>query len=298
MSVHERINRVFESAKVIPFGNDSRIVLISDCHRGDAGWSDDFSKNQNLYFYALTHYYSNAFTYIELGDGDELWENKKMSDIKAAHVDVFWLLSRFYKEKRLHLLYGNHDIVKKKKKFVKNNLYTYYDEHEKKQLPLFEDIEVTEGLVLRYTETGDDIFLLHGHQGDFLNDYLWRLARFLVRYFWRPLNLFGFNDPTSPAINYDKKEKVSHRLHQWSQKEEKMLIAGHTHKPVFPEVGETLYFNDGSCVHPRCITAIEIAGGSIMLVKWCLKTREDASLYVGRDILAGPVMLSEYFAHR
>ena len=34
------------------------------------------------------------FTYIELGDGDELWENRSMKQIIEAHGDVFSLLSR------------------------------------------------------------------------------------------------------------------------------------------------------------------------------------------------------------
>ena len=295
MDAHEKINRVYNTAKKIPINDSSKIVLISDCHRGDASWSDDFSKNQNIYFYALTHYYNGNYTYIELGDGDELWENKHMSQIKAAHTDVFWLLSLFYSEGRFFSLYGNHDIVKKNKRFVYDNLTTYYDEREKKDKALFPGINIYEGLLLHYTETNDNIFLIHGHQGDLLNDTLWPVARFLVRYIWRPLDMFGVNNPTSPAQNYSRKEKVTRRLYNWAKREGKMLIAGHTHRPAFPEPGKTLYFNDGSCVHPRCITAIEIADGSIMLVKWCIHTRKDASLFVAREILAGPVLLKEYF---
>lgn len=74
-----------------------------------------------------------------------------------------------------------------------------------------------------------------------------------------------------------------------------MVIAGHTHRPVLPTPGESLYVNDGSCVHPRCITAIEIDGGMITLVKWCTLTRADRSLYVGREVLAGPFRLRDYF---
>ena len=84
---------------------------------------DAFSKNENLYFVALSHYYNEKFTYIEIGDGDELWKINNFSDIKREHSDVFWLLSKFFKEGRLHFIFGNHDIVKKNSKFVKNNLY-------------------------------------------------------------------------------------------------------------------------------------------------------------------------------
>jgi len=106
----KHISKVFETAEQITFDDSSRIVLMSDCHRGDGSWADDFSRNQNLYFAALTHYYKEKYTYIEIGDGDELWENSRFSDIKQMHSDVFWLLSKFYNEGRLYLIFGNHEI--------------------------------------------------------------------------------------------------------------------------------------------------------------------------------------------
>ena len=112
MNTLKHISKVFESAEEISFDDSSKIVLMSDCHRGDGNWSDDFSKNQNIYFAALTHYYDKNYYYIEIGDGDELWENKKLSDIMRVHSDVFWLLSKFFKEDRLKFIFGNHDIVK------------------------------------------------------------------------------------------------------------------------------------------------------------------------------------------
>ena len=105
----------------------------------------------------------------------------------------------------------------------------------------------------------------------------------------------GFRDPTSAAKNYKKKKKVEKRLSEWAKSKGVLLIAGHTHRPVFPSAGEGMYFNDGSCVHPRCITAIEIENGKITLVKWCVMTKADKSLYVGREVLEGPVELEKYF---
>jgi UDP-2,3-diacylglucosamine pyrophosphatase LpxH len=295
MNTVKRLSEVFKSAKQIPFDDSSRFVLMSDCHRGDGGRADEFSKNQNLYFTALTHYYKEKYTYIEIGDGDELWENSKFSEITESHSDVFWLLSKFFDEGRLYLIFGNHDMVKKYDKFVKSNLYEYFDEHEKKYIPLFPNIKLHEGLVLRHKVTEDKIFLVHGHQVDCFNYNLWRLARFLARYLWKPLNSLGVNDPTRPAKNYVKKEKVDKRLIEWVLREKQMLIAGHTHRPMFPEVGEPPYFNDGSSVHPRCITGIEIADGYIMLVKWNIKARGDGALFIVRDVLEGPTKLSDYF---
>lgn len=290
----ERISKVFESAEEIPFDDSSRLILMSDIHRGDGGWADDFSKNQNLYFAALTHYYNENYTYIEIGDGDELWKNKKLSDIITVHSHVFWLLSKFFNEGRLHLIFGNHDMVKNDNNFAKNNLYQYFDEREKKNLPLFENITLHEGLVLRHSVTNQKIFLIHGHQVSFIDYEMWKVSRFLVRYLWRPLESFGFNDPTSTAKNYNKKDAVERKLIEWVTREKHMLIAGHTHRPMFPEVGEPKYFNDGSSVHPRCITGIEITGGYITLVKWDVKTKNDGTLFIAREILAGPRKLKDY----
>lgn len=291
----KHVSQVFQSAEQISFDDSSRIVLMSDCHRGDGSWADNFSKNQNPYFAALNHYYNKNYTYIEIGDGDELWENNNFSNIIQIHKDLFKLLSKFFKENRLYMIFGNHDIVKKNDKFVKNYLYQYFDERKKKYVPLFENIKIHEGLVLKYKATNDKILLLHGHQADFFNDQMWVLSRFLVRYLWRPLELFGVNDPTSTAKNYEKKDLIEKILTEWVIKEKHMLIAGHTHRPMFPEVDKPPYFNSGSCVHPRCITAIEIADGNIVLVKWNIKTRVDGTLFIGRDIIAGPKPLKNYF---
>ncbi|MEL7565001.1 MAG: metallophosphoesterase [Dehalobacterium sp.] len=295
MDSFERLSQVFKSSETIPFNDSSRIVLISDCHRGDGSWADTFLKNQNLYYAALTHYYKERFTYIELGDGDELWENNNFYEIIHVHKNAYWLLSKFFNEGRLYFIFGNHDMIKKSNRFVKRNYYYYFDERKKKFFPIFKNIKFHEGLILKHTETKNKIFLLHGHQVDFFNDQMWGASRFLVRYFWRPLELFGVNDPTSTAKNYIKKQFVEKKLIEWVKKEKHMLIAGHTHRPVFPEVGEPPYFNDGSCVHPRCITAIEIADGHILLVKWNVQTKTDGTLFVYREILAGPRKLKEYF---
>lgn len=295
MATLKYLSKAFNTAEEIPFDDYSRIVLMSDCHRGDGSWADDFLKNQNIYFAALTHYYKENFTYIEIGDGDELWENSKFSDIKQVHGDVFWLLSQYYNEGRLYLIFGNHDMVKKDKRFIKFNFNEFFNEPERRLSPLFKSIKIHEGLVLRHRVAGDKIFLVHGHQVDCLNNQWWKLARFLVRYLWRPLTTFGVNDPTRTAKNYKKKDTVEKRLTDWVMKEKMMLIAGHTHRPMFPEVNEPPYFNDGSCVHPRCITAIEIMEGSISLVKWNVKTKNDGTLFVGREVLAGPSRLKDYF---
>ena len=288
MNFSKRVFKVYRSSEEILYDDSSKFIIMSDCHRGDGGWADSFSRNQNTYFAALFYYYKRNYTYIELGDGDELWEYKKMEDIVQQHSDVFWLLRKFHKRNRLFMIYGNHDMVKKNPSFIKKHLSEYFSHRHNNNIPLFEDIKIHEGLILKHKEDKDEIFLLHGHQVDLLNSSLWRMAGFLVRYFWRPLEAFGVNDVTRTAKNYKKGSLVAGILSRWAEKENKLLIAGHNHKPSFPHEGEVPYFNDGSCVHPRCITGIEIKDGKIMLVKWSVKTSINGQLQIARDILAGP----------
>ncbi len=300
MNPLDRVSQIYESAARIPTDDSTKMILMSDCHRGDGSQADDFFKNENLYISALNQYYNEGFTYIEIGDGDELWENKKLSDIISAHPNAFQLLKKFYLGERLYFIYGNHDMVKRSKKYVQENLYEYFDKQEKRAVPLFEKIQVHEGLVLEYQSEDlqiikQDILLIHGHQVDALNSSFWKFSRFLVRYFWRPLEMFGIQNPTSPAENQEKKENVGKRLTEWVIRENRMLVAGHNHRPMFPEMGEPLYFNDGSCVHPLFITGIEINQGTIALVKWSVKVKTGGILYVGRDTIAGPKKLKELF---
>ena len=298
MSTFKALSKAYDEAKIIHYDSNSKFVMMSDCHRGTGNWGDNFLFNQHLFFAALNYYYEGDFTYIELGDGDELWENRNMQDIVNLHSNAFWMMSRFYNENRLHILYGNHDKEKKNEKFLRKNCTEYYCETRKRVCSLFPSIQVYEALILEDQENGSQIFLVHGNQGDFINDKAWKLGRFLVRYIWKVLELWGVNDPTRAGKNYKKKNKIERRLMNWAEEENKMLIAGHTHRPSFPKVGEPMYFNDGSCVHPRCITAIEIENGTISLVKWSVTTRKDRSLVVAREVLEGAVKIQDFFDGR
>lgn len=297
MSTSKRLTEVFEMAEEVPFDDSSKIVLFSDCHRGDNGWADDFAHNQSLFFFALEHYYAQGFTYIEIGDGDELYENRRFEDIRQAHSHIFWLMRRFYIEGRLYLIYGNHDIERKDPKVVERTLYRYFDEQTQQYEPLFDGIEVHEGIILRHWETTDRIFLVHGHQGSLYNDRFWWLARFFSRYFWRYLQFLGVRDLTRPAKNFKTRVVVERKIMHWVKANNQVLICGHTHRPRFPSRGAPLYFNTGSCVHPRCITGIEIENGEITLIKWWIRPKlgEDGALFVTREALVGPEKLSSFF---
>ncbi len=290
-----RLDNAYQNSTVVPFDSNSKFIIMSDCHRGQGNSGDNFSQNQKLFFSALEYYYENGYTYIELGDGDELWENRKVEYIKDTHSDAFWIMSQFYKQNRLYMLYGNHDIVKRREYYMNNNFSNYYYDSARCHVSLFPNIKVHEGLILEEKISKDKIFLVHGHQGDILNERLWMIARFLVRYIWRPLELIGFLEPSGSSKPSHKKEKIEKRLASFASLKNNIVIAGHTHRSVFSKPGSGLYFNDGSCVHPRCITGIEIENNEISLIKWSVCTKKDRTLIIDREVLSGPVKISEYF---
>jgi len=294
MSADSRITRAFKEATVLPLNKESKYILFSDCHRGDNSFADDFSHNRKIYQYALTQYLNNDFTYIELGDGDELWENS-FDNIFRANKEIFMLLKKFHDDKRLHFIWGNHDMYYQKKKHIVKNFHYYFDRVTETQKEFMINPSFSEAIKLQQ-EDGKSIFLLHGHQADWFNYIFWKLSAFLVKILWKPLQLLGINDPTSPAQNFKELIKVEKKLENWIRKNNNQLtITGHTHRPRFPQPNELPYFNDGSCVHPRCITGLEIENGEVTLIKWHLITTEEGTMQIKRTVLEGSKKIKEYF---
>ena len=116
-----------------------------------------------------------------------------------------------------------------------------------------------------------------------------------MRILWKPLQIVGIADPTSPAKNYQELIRIEKRLKRWILANNLLLtIVGHTHRPRFPEPGQIPLFNDGSCVHPRSITGIELENGQLSLIKWQIATKDDGTLQIVRILLEGPQKIADY----
>lgn len=294
MNKHERLTEVYQNAERIPFNGDSKLIFFSDVHRGDNSWADEFARNQAIYQYALEYYLGNDFTYIEVGDGDELMKNIGYRSIRIAHGPIYKLLKQFYAEGRFYYIHGNHDIQYKIRENVQNAMYKYYNMKTEQIEPLFPGIEVHEGLVLEHEETGKDLFVTHGHQGEFINDRYWQISRFFLRRLWRPLQMLGLHNPVRVSRNPDRKRDVEEEIINWINMHSQPLLCGHTHDAHFPKVDESPYFNAGSCVFPRWITGIEIDNGEIMLVRWRVKPSQNGTMVVHREVIGGPEKVSDY----
>ena len=291
--MNEKIDKLLSSARSLKIDDKSKIVIMSDCHRGEGNSDDNFLKNEVIHEAALKHYLKEGYTYIELGDGDDMWEVKKYENIISQHLDIFKLLREFHKQDRLIMIVGNHDIVKKNDEVLKKYFYYYENKYTNDKEELLNDLKVDDALILKYYDY--DICLLHGHQVDLLNGTLWKLSRFLVRNLWTYLEKVGIKDPTSAAKNYNVIKKVEKRLENWSKENNKIVIAGHTHRPIYPKAGEGLYFNDGSCVHPNGITCIEIDDGYISLVKWVRSVDDNNNVIIQREVIGGKTSIFKFF---
>ncbi len=283
---HRRLTTVFEAARQVPFDDDSKIVFFSDCHRGDKGKTDAFARNEVLYHSVLDHYYEQGFTYIEVGDGDELWKNGRFSDILRAHGRTFDRLHRFNDRGRLHIVFGNHDIRGPRHSRVSKD-----------------GIPAEEGLILTHAKTGQRLFVVHGHQADFTSDGLYAVSRLAVRHVWRRLQLLSMETALRRLQGVVLKlvtpgasriiEKIERRIIEWIQVNRQLVICGHTHRPMSSVYGAPPYFNTGSCVVPGVITGLEIQKGDIALVKWSGPAGEgaDQKPAVRRELLAPPKTL-------
>ena len=197
------------------------------------------------------------------------------------------------------MLWGNHDMVLRKNRRTDKLLGTYFDEITSTEKELLKGLEFDESIILNVEGFDKNILLIHGHQADFFNYVLWKWSRFLVRFLWMPLQIMGIKDPTSPAKNFKELIKVERRTKKWIIENDNLLtIIGHTHRPRFPEPGDIAFFNDGSCVHPRSITGLEIEKGKISLIKWNISTTEDGTLKVVRLVLEGPQKISDYIIEK
>lgn len=298
MKTVERLTSAYQKARVEPFDDDSRFIIMSDCHRADGSASDEFLKNKNVYVAAMEYYWKHGFTYIEAGDGDELWEHRHYKHIVKANRAVWDQIRPFHNAGRFIKLYGNHDIQLKDPRFVRANLWTAADPDTGEIEPFLPGLEPIEALVLKHKGTGQEILIVHGHQGDFSNDQAWMFNMWSLRLFWKYLHAFGIHSPSSPVRNSYKRHKVERNYVKWIQQNCMALICGHTHREKFPKGDEMPYFNSGSCLYPSHITGLEIEGGAITLVRWRVDANDEGYLQVTRRTIAGPAPLARFDLRR
>lgn len=294
MFTKQRLNGAYEDAEVMYFDENTKYVFFSDHHRGDGSLSDEFTRNRNIFQHAIDYYYQNDYVYVEAGDGDELWEYPDYKHIKNAHPEVFATIKRFFDEDRFIMMYGNHNIYLKNQDYVEKHYYTNYDEYTDTFFDFLKGLKPIEALVLKNQRTEQEIFVIHGHQGDAPNDQFWFLTMLSLKYFWRFLHAFGIRNPSSPVKNIHRRHKIEKNYSKWIAENKKMLVCGHTHRFKYPKQDQLPYFNIGCCVYPTIITALELNGEEIQLVRWKIKGNAEGVLNIVREVMRGPQNVAEF----
>lgn len=281
-----------------------KFVILSDQHKGARDGADMFAGAERNYLAALDYYYGGQFTYINLGDSEELWENIFLT-VKNHNQATFDKEKLFIDADRFIKIFGNHDLYWGNDPLAMLSLTQIYDKA----------IRIYEGAILQADVSGKtlSIFMTHGHQGDLQSDGNW-FSKWFVSDIWGPLQGYLRINPNTPAFNNQLKTDHNRIMYEWSsQRKDTLLITGHTHQPVFrsftqlenlyarleqakskgeqaeaavlekkitalhleghtqPDFNGYLdtYFNTGCCCFDDGdITGIEIAGGAISLIKW------------------------------
>ncbi len=294
---------------IIPFEQQTgKVIIFSDQHKGGRNGADDFMLSENNYLAALDHYNKNGFSFIALGDCEELWENT-LGKVKESYPKTFEAEKKFVAKKAFTKILGNHDLYWGNDPFAWWQLKNIYNE----------DIKIYEAVILT-VNTGSsvlNIFCTHGHQGDAQSDGNW-FSKFFVARIWAPFQAYLRINPNTAAYNTEKKTLHNEIMYEWSaQQKNALLITGHTHQPVFTSLThierlykqlqkakayndnnavkqveaeiqkreiefqavsvdyltmKPTYFNSGCCCFADGdITGIEIADGCIRLIKWTSK---------------------------
>ena len=254
----------------------AKYIVFSDQHKGDKSTADDFANNEINYIAALTYYQKNKFTFINLGDSEELWKFSSAAVLQSHEKSM--LAEAAFGDKKMYKTFGNHDIIWKNKADVFFLLRKYFT------MPMI----VHEGIVLQLNGLAHklNIFFTHGHQGDVMSDNN-RVSTWIVAHLWMPIQRYLQININTPSKDYLLRNKHNIMMSNWSAAQQNLLlITGHTHSPVFASgryynhpsnqitgVNATAvkptYFNTGCCCFSDGdITGIEVADGYIRLIKW------------------------------
>jgi hypothetical protein len=162
-----------------------------------------------------------------MGDVEELWEEWPQTVLKA-YPHTLELEGKFHQDGRYLRFWGNHD-----------DDWSHADLVETLLRPTLGSapLKVRESLILHVRDGEEElgrIFLVHGHQGTLDSDRIAPISKFAVRYFWRPVQRLIKFSLNTPAKDFELRHAHDSAMYLWSESRKKVvLIAGHTHRPVF-----------------------------------------------------------------
>ena len=198
-----------------------KYAIISDTHMGDGGEADDFHLNEPALMSALSHYLSEGYTLILLGDVEEFWQFD-LDAIKRKYNGSIYAKIREFGEDRVYRIFGNHD-------YEWGGFQDPIKQNSKK-LGLAD-----EALKMKDKLGKVSILLVHGHQGSIDSDKFSWFSRFFVRIFRgvepfaKFAGLYGHGAATKSPVAGD----FERTYYSWGKDRKVLVICGHSHRAVF-----------------------------------------------------------------
>jgi hypothetical protein len=207
--------------------HNDKWILVSDLHRGAKNKADDFRLCEAAYCAALAYYHELDYCLCIMGDAEELWEEN--TGLVLKRNDASFSSEKLFHDKGHYLrLWGNHDGIWSDPENVQKDLQPLYGNSP---------LEVPEAILLRVKNGTDilgDILLVHGHQGTQNEGKNTKLSKWILHNFWRPIQQLTKISCNSPARDWKLRNERDKIIYNWvSTKSNLVLIAGHTHAPVF-----------------------------------------------------------------
>jgi hypothetical protein len=228
-AIRRGLDEAFARAAEEPLDPAARIVVLSDHHRGAGDQADDFRRCEHAYATALGWYLEQGYRLFLLGDTEELWEEPPQRPLRR-YRDVLALEGEFLARGALERFWGNHDDLWADERQVRKHLQPALGGAGGR-------VTVREGLRVRVRRPGREdvtLFFVHGHQGTADSDRFGWASRLFVRHVWRPIQRKTGYSATTPATDHALRAKHGRAMFAWAcSRPGTVLIAGHTHQPVF-----------------------------------------------------------------
>jgi len=219
-AIIKRLNKLYNSTdqnvKKLPINIKTKYALFSDLHLGDGGKSDIFVHNEDTMIFALEYYKKNGYSIILLGDIEELWQFNFIEIYDRYDKRIYKLL-RSFQANKVHRIFGNHD----------------NDWKRPPTDPILYNENIQNGAP-EAIKLGDDIFLVHGHQGDKTCDRKTWESRYLSRKLKSLVPIgkeVGISNRSATKSQIPgNREKL---YYDWAKDNNVFLICGHTHNAIF-----------------------------------------------------------------
>src|SRR5919199_827542 len=205
---------------------DDRVVIFSDRNKGARDGADDFQRCQRAYNAALVYYHYLGWHLVELGDVEELWENT-ISEVTSNYPETLRLAAAFQADGRYTRFYGNHDLAWQDAELFAENMAAHGYAGVAPLGSQILAVKDASGRVL------GELLLVHGHQGTADSDRHARTSEFFVHRAWRPVQALLNRPWNTPSVDWRLRGEHASNMAAWAEDRRQVLIAGHTHLPVF-----------------------------------------------------------------